>query len=320
MATQKRKTIALNPLRDIQSKAKLADKPVKDSLVKVSKPAPSFKKVTSVTKKVSASAADTKLEKSAVKKSKIVAKSAKHSTPEPLVKAAPASSVKRSKAPSKTQSSAATPDAVASTATEEKLNSAKKGTALEGANEIFEAELSLISAPTRDALFADGGSYEVGKKTVAKWSKISLATIVLPNSLLEYAAISGIQLKMLHELSRTYGIPFKADGVKVIIGSILGGSVAYFLSDLYSNWVKVIPVVGKPIAFLSEPAMAYLTTYAVGFVFLEHFENNGSFQDIELEQIKKSIKLKISEKYKELVKGNKLTGTKGFFSFKNVSA
>jgi uncharacterized protein (DUF697 family) len=320
MATQKRKTIALNPLRDIQSKVKLADKPVKDSLVKVSKPAPSFKKVTSVTKKVSASVADTKLEKSAIKKSKAVSKSAKHSTPEPLVKATPASSVKRSKAPSKTQSSAANSDVVASAATEEKLSAAKKGAGLEGANEIFEAELSLISAPTRDALFSDGGSYAVGKKTVAKWSKISLATIVLPNSLLEYAAISGIQLKMLHELSHAYGIPFKADGVKVIIGSILGGSVAYFLSDLYSNWVKVIPVVGKPIAFLSEPAMAYLTTYAVGVVFLEHFENNGSFQDIELEQIKKSIKLKISEKYKELAQGNKLIGTKRFFSFKNVSA
>jgi len=320
MATQKRKTIALNPLRDIQSKVKLADKPVKDSLVKVSKPAPSFKKVTSATEKVSASVADAKLKKAAVKTAKATSKNAKHSTSTRVEKSAPALPVKRRKASSKTQSPLTSSDPVVSPATEEISSVAKKGTAPGGVNEIFEAELSLVSAPTRDALFADGGSYAVGKKTIAKWSKISLATIVLPNSLLEYAAISGIQLKMLHELSRAYGIPFKADGVKVIIGSILGGSVAYFLSDIYSNWVKVIPVVGKPIAFLSEPAMAYLTTYAVGVVFLEHFENNGSFQDIELEQIKKSIKLKISEKYKELAQGNKLIGSKRFFSFMNVSA
>jgi uncharacterized protein (DUF697 family) len=320
MATQKRKTIALNPLRDIHSKGKLAHKPLKDSLVKVPKSASSLKKVTAVTKGVPASGVNAKLDKPAVKRSKPVSKSVNQATTEPLVKPTLASLVKGSKAPPKTQSSVTNPDAVAGAMAEEKLSAVKKGAAPEGANEIFEAELSLISSPTRDALFSDGGSYAVGKKTVLKWSKISLATIVLPNSLLEYAAISGIQLKMLHDLSRIYDIPFKADGVKVIIGSILGGSVAYFLSDLYSNWVKVIPVVGKPIAFLSEPAMAYLTTYAVGFVFLEHFENNGSFQDIELEQIKKSIKLKISEKYKELVKGNKLTGTKRFFSFKNVSA
>lgn len=320
MATQKRKTIALNPLRDIQSKVKLAEKPVKDSLVEGSAPTSSVKKVAAAAKKVPASVANTKLEKSAAKITKTASKNVKYTTAEQNAKPAPLLPVKRSKAPSKTQSSVANPEVVTSASTEDILSAAQKGAALEGANEIFEAELSLVSAPTRDALFADGGSYATGKKTVAKWSKISLATILLPNSLLEYAAISGIQLKMLHELSRAYGIPFQADGVKVIIGSILGGSVAYFLSDLYSNWVKVIPVVGKPIAFLSEPAMAYITTYAVGFVFLEHFENNGSFQDIELEQIKKSIKLKISEKYQELVKSNKLTGSKRFFGFKNASA
>ncbi len=315
MATQKRKTIALNPLRDIQSKVKSPEKMVEES-----NSASSFKKATSATKKVPASAANTKLEKPAAKRTNATSKNAKHSTAEQLAKSAPVLPVKRSKAPSKKQSPVTSADPVANPAAEEILSVTKKGAALEGANEIFEAELSLVSAPTRDALFADGGSYAAGKKTVAKWSKISLATILLPNSLLEYAAISGIQLKMLHELSRAYGIPFKADGVKVIIGSILGGSVAYFLSDLYSNWVKVIPVVGKPIAFLSEPAMGYITTYAVGFVFLEHFENNGSFQDIELEQIKKSIKLKIAEKYQELVKGNKLTGSKRFFGFKNAHA
>ena len=315
MATQKRKTIALNPLRDIQSKVKSSEETVEES-----NSASSFTKATSETKKVPELAANAKLEKPAAKTTKAASKNAKHSTAEQLAKAAPVLPVKRSKAPSKKQSPVTSADPIANPATEEILSFTKKGAPLEGANQIFEAELSLIPAPTRDALFADGGSYAAGKKTVAKWSKISLATILLPNSLLEYAAISGIQLKMLHELSRAYGIPFKADGVKVIIGSILGGSVAYFLSDLYSNWVKVIPVVGKPIAFLSEPAMAYITTYAVGFVFLEHFENNGSFQDIELEQIKKSIKLKISEKYQELVKSNKLTGSKRFFGFKNASA
>lgn len=283
MATQKRKTIALNPLKDIKSKAGSTVESANPSSVK-KPPAKASPKISSVKK------------------------SADASEPKKL----------------KTSSSkvAAKPDSDADKNLGAKNDSVSARGAVipEGASEIFEAELSLISAPTHDALFADGLSYELGQKTVIKWSRISLATILLPNSILEYAAISGVQLKMLHDLSRIYGIPFKADAVKVIIGSILGGSVAYFLSDIYANWVKVIPVVGKPIAFLTEPAMAYVTTYAVGYVFLEHFENNGSFQDIELETMKKTIKLKISEKYKELIKNNKLTGSKRFFGVKDVPA
>lgn len=283
MATQKRKTIALNPLKDIKSKAGSTVESANPSSVK-KPPAKASPKISSVKK--SAEAREPK----------------KLKTSNPKVAAKPDS------------------DADKNLGAKNDSVSARGALIPEGASEIFEAELSLISAPTHDALFADGLSYELGQKTVIKWSRISLATILLPNSILEYAAISGVQLKMLHDLSRIYGIPFKADAVKVIIGSILGGSVAYFLSDIYANWVKVIPVVGKPIAFLTEPAMAYVTTYAVGYVFLEHFENNGSFQDIELEKMKKTIKLKISEKYKELIKNNKLTGSKRFFGVKDVPA
>lgn len=283
MATQKRKTIALNPLKDFKSKA--------GSTIESANPSSVKKAAAKASPKIS---------------------SAKKSP-----KASEAKKLKSSNS-----KAAAKPHLDANKNLGAKNDSVSaRGTIIpEGASEIFEAELSLISAPTHDALFADGLSYELGQKTVIKWSRISLATILLPNSILEYAAISGVQLKMLHDLSRIYGIPFKADAVKVIIGSILGGSVAYFLSDIYANWVKVIPVVGKPIAFLTEPAMAYVTTYAVGYVFLEHFENSGSFQDIDLEKMKKTIKLKISEKYKELIKNNKLTGSKRFFGVKDVPA
>jgi uncharacterized protein (DUF697 family) len=143
---------------------------------------------------------------------------------------------------------------------------------------------------------------------------------VLPNTIIEYVVISGIQLKMLRDMSSLYGIPFKADALKVILGSVLGGGIAYFLSDIYSGLVKSIPFVGKPIALLSEPAIAYVTTYAVGFVFLEHFERNGSFDNINLEQMKVSIKNKMAEKYRELLKKKSSIGKKSASGFEKASA
>jgi uncharacterized protein (DUF697 family) len=191
---------------------------------------------------------------------------------------------------------------------------------VETANDIFDAELSSSSTSFKRAIVVSCNRFEQGERIVQKWSKISLATILLPNTIVEYVVISGIQLKMLRDMSHLYGIPFKADAFKVILGSILGGGVAYFLSDVYSGLVKNIPFVGKPIALLSEPAIAYVTTYAVGFVFLEHFERNGSFDNINLEQMKVSIKAKIAEKYRELLKKKNPLGKKSASGFENAPA
>jgi len=181
---------------------------------------------------------------------------------------------------------------------------------VESANDVFDAELSSSSISFKRPIVVAANRFEQGEQIINKWSKVSLVTIVLPNTVLEYAVISGIQLKMLRDMSHLYGVPFKADALKVILGSILGGGVAYFLSDFYSGLVKSIPFVGKPIALLSEPAIAYVTTYAVGFVFLEHFERNGSFENIKLDQMKVSIKNKIADKYRELLKKKNILGKK----------
>ena len=195
----------------------------------------------------------------------------------------------------------------------------KQDTEAKSANEIFDAELSSSPKSLKRAIVVTTNRLDRGQQIVNKWSKVSLLTIVLPNTVLEYIVISGIQLKMLRDMSQLYGIPFKADAFKVILGSILGGSVAYFLSDFYSGLVKSVPFVGKPIAFLTEPAIAYVTTYAVGFVFLEHFERQGSFDNIDLGQMKISIKNKIAEKYQELLKKKNISGKGDDSGFEKVS-
>ena len=196
----------------------------------------------------------------------------------------------------------------------------KQDTEAKSANEIFDAELSSSRKSLKRAIVVTTNRLDRGQQIINKWSKVSLLTIALPNTVLEYIVISGIQLKMLRDMSQLYGIPFKADALKVILGIILGGSVAYFLSDFYSGLVKSVPFVGKPIAFLTEPAIAYVTTYAVGFVFLEHFESHGSFDNIDLGKMKASIKKKIAEKYQELLKKKNISGKGDDSGFEKVSA
>jgi uncharacterized protein (DUF697 family) len=310
MAT-KRKTIAKNPLMGIQPRTKVGEK-----------------------KKISSALTKPK----AVKKRGIVVKKIASKKTTAIVKAIPKGKTKKIVAERATNKAVRiefkkTKDAKASlkpnlslvkassSTSIDELETilAKKEFVIESANAIFDAEISALSISTKRGILAEADRFERSKKIIVKWSRISLLTIAVPNTVLEYVVISGMQVRMLQEVSRVYGVPFKADAVKVIVGSILGGGIAYFLSDFYSSWVRSIPVVGKPISFLTEPAIAYVTTYAVGLVFLEHFERNGSFQNIDLESIKKSIKEKVNQKYQELLQSKKLIGSKNLFGLNKAS-
>lgn len=300
MATEKRKTIALNPLKGIQSGVVPSQKKVEaiksDDVASKSHAA---KSRSTVSKKLSAPVGKSNPSLSA---KKVVA-----STKQPAAKEKTGLSKQQS-----TKSEIKHKTRIADKAR------GQGSSAL--ANEIFDLELSQITTSFDAVALNEVEQYAAGQKIIKKWSKISLATILLPSTMIEYAAISGIQLKMLHEMSAVYKIPFKADAVKVILGSILGGGVAYFLSDLYTNLLKSIPIVGRPITLISEPLIAYVTTYAVGIVFLEHFENEGSFHDIEIKQFKETIQVKMSEKYKEMIKDKAWSRYKLFPKSKKVTA
>jgi len=310
MATQ-RKTIAKNPLMGIQPRTKVGEKKKVSSALTKSNTAQKqgVAKSKIATKKTPAKAKAIPIAKT----KKIVAERASNKSVRVGSKKA-----KDAKAPLKPNLSLV--KASSSTSIEElETILHKKEFVTESANAIFDAEISALSISTKREILAEADRFEQSKKIIVKWSRISLLTIAVPNTVLEYVVISGIQAKMLQEVSKVYGVPFKADAVKVIVGSILGGSVAYFLSDFYSSWIRSIPIVGKPISFLTEPAIAYVTTYAVGLVFLEHFERNGSFQNIDLESIKKSIKEKVNQKYQELLKSKKLMGGKNLFGLNKAS-
>jgi uncharacterized protein (DUF697 family) len=181
------------------------------------------------------------------------------------------------------------------------------------AQEVFKNELQRCDSELKECtidveekkveiIFDEEQRYAEGHRIVEKWSKISISSFFIPVPLLDFALVSALQVKMLYELSKLYGIPFKMNAVSLIIGSILGGGASYFLSDTYTAIISKVPVVGPPIASFTVPSLAFATTYGVGYVFLEHFHNKGTFQDIELKHFKESIKNKVSEKYQLLLK------------------
>lgn len=110
----------------------------------------------------------------------------------------------------------------------------------------------------------------------------SLGAGVVPIPLLDIAAVTAVELKMLRELSNLYGVDFSEGVAKKIaytllyslgavgMGSLVGGSLA-----------KLIPVVGQALGVVATPVVAGAFTHSLGQVMVMHFEAGGTLLDFD---------------------------------------
>ncbi|HEX4111235.1 MAG TPA: DUF697 domain-containing protein [Stellaceae bacterium] len=105
---------------------------------------------------------------------------------------------------------------------------------------------------------------------------------LIPVPLLDLAAISLVELKMVHALANLYGVPFSRGAAKSIIGALIGGGGTFILAAPVASLVKFVPIVGAIAGALTEPAIAAAATYALGKVFISHFESGGTLLDFNI--------------------------------------
>lgn len=107
-----------------------------------------------------------------------------------------------------------------------------------------------------------------GERIVKRQMWISAGIGVLPFPILDAVAVTSIQLWMLRDLCRLYNVPFRREWAKECILSLAGGFAPSVL--------KAIPFVGALAGALTGPALSLGSTYALGKVFIQHFESGGT--------------------------------------------
>ena len=104
---------------------------------------------------------------------------------------------------------------------------------------------------------------------------------LLPIPLLDLALIVGVQVKMLYDMSKLYGVPFRANMVRPLIVTLVSGGGSVALAQPVASLVKAIPGIGTVGGALTLPALAASSCYATGRVFIQHFESGGTFLDFD---------------------------------------
>jgi len=114
----------------------------------------------------------------------------------------------------------------------------------------------------------------------------SMGVGLIPMPIIDFVALTGIQLNLIKKLSTAYGIQFKKDRVKNIIGSLVGGVVPLPVGSTLASFSKSIPVIGTLAGVLAMPITAGASTYAIGKVFLQHYATGGNLLNLDPEKLK----------------------------------
>jgi uncharacterized protein (DUF697 family) len=125
---------------------------------------------------------------------------------------------------------------------------------------------------------------------------LGLIFTLLVSSLL----VVGVQLKMINELCAEYGVKFSKQVGKAIIASLMGWLLTGVLGQVGTILAKLtlLELLGGKagLAIVSGAA-----TYAIGQVFIQHFESGGTLLDFDAEKSKKYY-LEMYEEGKKVVK------------------
>lgn len=110
----------------------------------------------------------------------------------------------------------------------------------------------------------------------------SMGMGLIPFPIADIVAVTAVQIDMIKQISTIYEVEFSENQIKSWIGA-LSGSI---LSRLTANVLKFIPVYGSIIGGVSMAILSGASTYAIGQVFIKHFESGGTFLDFDVEDFK----------------------------------
>jgi uncharacterized protein (DUF697 family) len=125
------------------------------------------------------------------------------------------------------------------------------------------------------------------KVTVKNYTLGSAALALLPVPLVDQLALMGLEVKLVHDLAKLYDVSFRANVVRTLLSALLSGFTSGLLTKSLQSLAKTIPLLGT-LGGGGGIALSFASvTYAVGSVFIKHFEADGTLLTIDTDWFKK---------------------------------
>ena len=133
-------------------------------------------------------------------------------------------------------------------------------------------------------------------KILKNYTVASMGTGLIPIPFLDQIALMGVQRKMLYELTQLYELPFSKDVGQSILRMLLKTLLSSnLIKGVLGNFIKFIPIIGTTVGGLSVSVFNGASTYAIGQVFIQHFESGGTLLSFKPKKMQKELEMKFKE-------------------------
>lgn len=113
---------------------------------------------------------------------------------------------------------------------------------------------------------------------------------LVPVPVVDTLGVIAVQRKMIHALTRIYGVRFLDDIAKTYILSLVGGLLPLTLGTGLASMVKLVPGVGLLGGTAGVSVLAGASTVALGRVFTAHFESGGTLLDFKPDRMRAAFR------------------------------
>lgn len=118
---------------------------------------------------------------------------------------------------------------------------------------------------------------KLSEDKVNHYSFIASGCGAIPFPLLDVAATTGVQIKMVQDLCEINGIEYKEEMSKALVASIAGN----FLKLTGVSFIKSIPFIGTIIGGFASAILSGISTYLLGHAFIKYVDLNSKNQKIK---------------------------------------
>lgn len=140
-----------------------------------------------------------------------------------------------------------------------------------------------MSAPPKPEL---SDQEKAAARIIKNASGWSVAAGAVPVPFLDMAALAGVQATMVSNISKVYGETISKEAarsvVAVLLGTLLPAGVA---GSVLGSSSKAIPGIGWVVGTITMGGLGAAATYAIGRVFVRHFEAGGTFANFDASKV-----------------------------------
>ncbi|MDK2124396.1 YcjF family protein [Parachitinimonas caeni] len=148
------------------------------------------------------------------------------------------------------------------------------------------------------------------KSTIETHSLVALSVGLIPVPGVDIVALSAVQVNLLRKLGDFYGYTLTEQLGKKLAGAVIGAYAPAAIATPVASLLKIVPLVGQFAGAAAVSLTAGASTYALGKVFVQHFESGGTFLDFNPASVEKHFERYFAEG-KNVLKDAAPTAKKG---------